>query len=138
MRGLSGDDLLKLPVRLNGIELARPVDLVLDSDVRRAVGFELVCPDRAHRFLPLGAATLDADQIAVDSALAVVDEATYYLDRGHTLSGLRGTIVLRGGAEQGRLVDVVVGPEGELVEFVVGGTDGTRRLRVTGEVSLAA
>lgn len=121
MRGLSGDELLRLPVRLHGIELGRPVDIVVDVGARRAVGLELVCGDRAHRFLPLGAATLTTDEIALDSALAVLDDGAFYRERGRALSELRGSVVSRGGEEAGHLDDVVVGDEGELIALVLDG-----------------
>jgi len=134
MRGLSGDDLLKLPVRLHGIELGRPVDIVVDVDARRVVGLELVCGDRAHRFLPLGAATLTQEDIALDSALAVLDDGAFYRERGHSLSSLRGAAVCRGGEEQGRLDDVVLGEDGAVTELVV----DDRRVPFTPELTLRA
>lgn len=134
MRGLSGDQLLKLPIRLNGIELGRPVDIVVDTDARRAVGLEVVCGDRAHRFLPLGAATLTTDEIALDSALAVLDDGAFYRERGHALSELRGSAVAREGQEAGRLDDVVVGDEGELIALVLDG----ERVPFTVELTLGA
>lgn len=133
MRGLSGDELLKLPVRLHGIELGRPVDIVVDTEARRAVGLELVCGDRAHRFLPLGAATLTSDEIALDSALAVLDDGAFYRERAHALSELRGSVVSRRGEEAGRLDDVVVGQEGELIALVLDGA----RVPFAAELTLA-
>ena len=35
MRELTGDELLALPVRLHGVQLGRPVDLLLDRDTLR-------------------------------------------------------------------------------------------------------
>jgi hypothetical protein len=134
MRGLTGDDLLKLPVRLHGIELARPVDIVVDTEGRRAVGLELLCGDHARRFLPLGAATLTADEIALDSALAVLDDGAFYRERGHALSALRGVAVSRNGHEEGHLDDVVVGDDGELVALVL----GERQVPFTAELKLDA
>ena len=134
MRGLSGDELLKLPIRLNGIELGRPVDIVVDTDAHRAVGFEVVCGDRAHRFLPLGAATLTADEIALDSALAILDDGAFYRERGRALSGLRGAVVARNGQDAGHLDDVVVGDDGELIALVLAG----ERVPFTVELALGA
>jgi sporulation protein YlmC with PRC-barrel domain len=124
MRGIAGADLLRLPVRQHGIELGRPVDLVLDRDARRVLGLELVCGDRANRFLALGAATVGEHEIAVDSALAVLDDAAFYRKRGHALRDLRGASVTRDGTEVGKLADVVVTPGGELPELVL--ADGAR------------
>ena len=36
-------DVLALPVRLHGIGLGRVVELVVDLDVRRVLGFEVRC-----------------------------------------------------------------------------------------------
>ena len=125
MRGVTGHELLKLPVRLHGIELARPIDLVVDISGRRAVGLELLCGDRAHRFLPLGAANVGTGEISLDSALAVVDDTAYYLERGRRLHDLRGAAVTRDGRQEGPLEDVVLEGEGAIVQLVV---DGGRRL----------
>ena len=137
MRGLSGTRLLKLPVRLHGIELGRPTDIVVDADARRAVGIALLCGDHVERFLPFGAAAVSDDEILVDSALAVIDDPRFYLDRGHTLRALRGASVTRKGKDEGRLVDVVVGTDGSLVGLVVDLGTGPRRVEVTDDVVVA-
>src|SRR5207253_2289070 len=54
--GLRGDAVLHLPVRARGIELGRPMDIVLDLAGGRAVGIEVFCGDKRRRFLPLAAA----------------------------------------------------------------------------------
>ena len=51
MREITGDELLALPVRLHGIQLGRPVDLLLDRDAQRIVGLDVLCGDEVHRFL---------------------------------------------------------------------------------------
>lgn len=48
MRGLSADELLRLPVRLHGIRLGRPVDLILDTGSMRALGLDVRCGDELH------------------------------------------------------------------------------------------
>jgi hypothetical protein len=136
MRGLTGTHLLKLPVRLHGIELGRPVDIVVDADARRAVGIALLCGDHVERFLPFGAAAVSDDEILVDSALAVIDDPRFYLERGHTLRALRGAPVTRRGELEGRLADVVVGTDGALVGLVVDAGGGARRVDVTGDVAV--
>ncbi len=70
----AAEALLGLPVRVHGIELGRPVDVVLDLESRRAIGLEVRCPDDARRFLPLAAARLREDEVAVGSALLLLDE----------------------------------------------------------------
>lgn len=121
MRGLLGSELLRLPVRLHGIELARPVDLLLEPDGRRVVGIEIVCGDEARRFLPLPAVKVGEDEIATSSAFTVIDDADFYRKRGRTLAQIRGNVVERQGAELGRLEDVVVGPAGAVAELVLAG-----------------
>ena len=44
---------LQLPVRLHGIPLGRPTDLLLDLDLRHVLGFVVRCGDESVRFLPL-------------------------------------------------------------------------------------
>ena len=56
MRGRAAAELLSLPVRLHGIQLGRPVDALLDARVDRVLGFEVLCGDGAHRFLPFAVA----------------------------------------------------------------------------------
>jgi uncharacterized protein YrrD len=134
MRGISGSELLRLPVRQHGIELGRPVDLVLDRDARRVLGLELVCGDRTNRFLAFGAATVGEKEIAVDSAFAVLDNADFYRKRGYALRDLRGTPVARDGDELGKLAEVVFTRDGELTEIVL--ADGAR-VRVDDRVRIA-
>jgi hypothetical protein len=90
-----GEELLALPVRLHGIQLAKPVDLLLDRDGLRAVGLDLLCGDDERRFLPLPTAAIDGEQIAVLSALVFLeeDELEFYRARTVTLSALRGGLV---------------------------------------------
>ena len=66
-------DLLRLPVRLNGIELARPVAAVL-GEGGGLVGLEVQRRDGSRRFLPAGAAEIREDEIRVSSALVFLDE----------------------------------------------------------------
>ena len=90
MRGRPLPELLSLPVRMHGIPLGRPVEALLDEEAVRVVGFELVCGDGAHRFLPWAVADLRADEIAVGSALALLDERdlAFYRGRTRTLAAL--------------------------------------------------
>lgn len=90
MRGRAADELLSLPVRIHGIPLGRPVEVILDEREDRVLGFELLCGDGAHRFLPLAIAQLEADEIAIRSALALIDERNldFYRRHGRRLSDL--------------------------------------------------
>jgi len=101
-------DLLRLPVRTNGIEIGRPVDVIVDPVRNRALGFDVLCRDESHRFLPLTAAVFDNEQIAVRSALMLLaeDQLDFYRTRARSLREL--VPVLDG---------VTVGADGTL-EFV--------------------
>ena len=121
MKELSGDALLALAVRLHGVRLGRPVDLLLDREAVRAVGLDVLCGDEVHRFLPLPTAAIDEDGIAIHSPLVLLeeDELDFYRARTFALSSLRGRPVHRDGRDVGKLRDVVIGPGGQLVAAVV-------------------
>jgi hypothetical protein len=116
MRGLSSGDLLR-PVRLRGIQLGRAVDVIVDAELRRVLGLDVLCGDGEHRFLPFAAAEARPDEIAVSSSLTLLDrdELAFYRRHGASLAELRGESV-RG---LGALEDVVVGEGGELQALVV-------------------
>ena len=128
MRELSGDEVLALPVRLHGLQLGRPADLLLDREGLRAVGFDVLCGDEVHRFLPLPTATVNDGAIAIRSALVMLeqDELDFYRSRAFALSSLRGRPVRRDGGQVGKLRDVVFSLDGALRAVVVE-TDGTTR-----------
>jgi hypothetical protein len=121
------DALLALPVRLHGIQLGRPVDLLLDRDELKVVGFDLICGDDEHRFLPLATATIHPDEIAILSPLVLLeeDELTFYRTRTFALASLRGKSVDRGKRHEGTLHEVVLAGDGTLSEVVV---EGGRRV----------
>ena len=123
---LSAEALLRLPVRLRGIAIGRPVDVILDLDGRRALGFDLLCRDETHRFLPLSAASVGREEIAVSSALTLLsaDELAFYRRQARTLRDVRGARVRRGTREIGRLEDVLIGADGEITDVVL--DDGHR------------
>lgn len=127
---VSAEALLRLPVRLHGSPLAKPVDIVLDADGRRAIGVDVLCADDARRFLPLAAGRIGRHEIAVDSALTLLDEANvaFYRQRSRGLRSLRGAEVERGRLRLGTLVDVVLSAEGAVEALVVQGRDGERRI----------
>jgi hypothetical protein len=123
-------DLLALPVRLRGIQLGRPADLLLDREELKAIGLDVRCGDGIHRFLPLPTASVSPDGIAIRSPLVLLeeDELAFYEARSFALASLRGRSVERGGREVGTLVDVVVGVDCLLRQIVVSGDGGERRL----------
>ena len=91
MEGLRGEELLRRPVRLRGIQLGRAVDLILDEAGTRVLGFDVLCGDGEHRFLPIAAAEDAPGEIAVRSALTLVDvdQLAFYRRYGTTLTALR-------------------------------------------------
>ena len=125
MRGRAAEELLGLPVRLRGIQLGRPVDLIVDLASGRAHGFDVLCGDEIHRFLPFAAVTVRDDELAVSSALTMLEERelAFYRDRAGLLGRLRGVELERDGRPIGRLRDLVVGDGGALAAVLV--DDGT-------------
>jgi hypothetical protein len=88
MRPLS--DVLALPVRLHGIELGRLVEALVDADSDRLLGFEVMCGDETQRFLPFAVARIGPEEIALESALTLIDERDldFYRRRSRRLSEL--------------------------------------------------
>jgi len=121
MTELSGEGLLALPVRLHEIELGRPVDLLLDRDGLRAVGLDVLCGDDVHRFLPLPTAAIGPDALTIHSPLVLLEEheLDFYRSRAFALSSLRGRPVTRSRRDVGKLRDVVLASDGELVAVVL-------------------
>ena len=140
MRGLPADELLRLPVRLHGIQLGRAVDVILDLPGGRALGLDVLCGDDAHRFLPLAAVQIHPDEIAVGSALTLLEESQleYYRSRGSALRALRGHAVSRARAPAGRLKDVVVLENGEIEALLVERDGAVMRLRPEDAPTIAA
>jgi hypothetical protein len=130
LKGVSAEALLRLPVKVRGIELGQPIDVVLDPGGRRALGLVVLCKDDEQRFLPLTVAEIGRGEIAVASVLALLDdgELDFYRRRASTLRLLRGTIVRRAGKVVGHLEDVIVLRDGSVAELVV--ANGTRRERL--------
>jgi hypothetical protein len=90
MRGRAASELLSLPVRMHGIELGRPVEALVDATADRIVGFEVICGDETRRFLPFSVVDLRPRELALDSALTLIDERDlgYYRERSRRLSDL--------------------------------------------------
>jgi hypothetical protein len=97
MRGLTAETLLHLPVRVRGIHLGWPVDLILDAEGGRAIGLDVLCADETHRFLALAAAEVGEREISVSSALTLLTdvELAFYRAQGSTLRGrgLRDAVI---------------------------------------------
>ena len=129
MKERTGDELLALPVRLHGIQLGRPVELLLDRNTMRVIGLDVLCGDEVHRFLPLPTALLTESELSIRSPLVLLEgeQLDFYRSRTVALGALRGGAVERKRrGSVGMLVDVVLAPDGELVALIVE-QDGTRR-----------
>lgn len=139
MTALSAERLLRLPVRVRGIQLGRPTDLVLDRDRRRVLGVDVLCGDDARRFLPFSVATVGPDALDAPSPLVLLAEAelSFYTRRGSTFAGLRGKEVARRGVALGTLVDLELGADGAVTAAVVAAEGGTRRVELAPDVELA-
>jgi hypothetical protein len=130
VRRLRGDELLRLPVRVRGIRLGRPVDLLLHPIAPQALGLDVLCGDERHRFLPLSAARVGDEHVEAASALALLDlrEGSFYRRETRSLNALRGT-PLAGGAS---LEDVVLEPDWTIAELVLEGREGPERVPLDG------
>jgi uncharacterized protein YrrD len=124
---IRGNHLLALPVRLHGIQLGRPVDLLLDREGLRVLGLDVRCGDEVHRFLPLPTASVSAEAIAISSPLVLLeeDQLDFYRTRAFAFTSLRGRPVEQRGREVGALDDIVVRSDGSLHELVVTGNGET-------------
>jgi hypothetical protein len=124
---LSAEELLRFPVRLDGMDVGRAVDLILDPLQGRALGLDVLCRDEVHRFLPLAAAEVGESEIRLSSAFALIDATGFDFYRGRTssLRTIKGMHVARGKRDLGSIRDVVVSPAGDIEAFVVdSGEDG--------------
>ena len=128
MDDLTASGVLRLPVRLQGIQLGRPVDLLLATETWQALGFVVRCGDESERFLPYAASQTSAAEIAVGSALMLLDDVGFYRGRAASFRGLLGREVERHGRPAGSLRDLVLGPRGEVTELLV--ELGGARIRV--------
>lgn len=137
MGSLSAADLVGAPIRLHGILLGRPVDIVLDSGYRRALGFVVESGDDAPRFLPFVASQPGDGAIAVASALMLLDDVAFYRTRGASFRALMGTRVEHAGVPVGALADMHIGPAGDVEELEVE-LDGVRRRVAAAGSSFAA
>jgi len=132
----TGDGLLGLRVRLHGIELGRPVDILLDRDGLRVVGLDVLCGDEVHRFLPLPTAAVGDHELTIHSPLVLLeeDELDFYRARAFVLSSLRGRAVTKRGKDVGALRDVVFAPDGALLAVLL---DDGERLPFDGTLGFA-
>jgi sporulation protein YlmC with PRC-barrel domain len=126
MGSRSATELLQLPVRLRGIRLGRPVDLLLDATEWRALGFVVLCGDESVRFLVFPGAEPADDAIHIRSALVLLEDVEFYRARSRSLRELLGGEVVNGGEELGELRDLRLAPDGG-VEALLVEDDGAAR-----------
>jgi hypothetical protein len=138
VRGVSVEHLLRLPVRLRGIHLGRPVDLILDREQRRALGFEVQCGDDERRFLPFAVAAIEDDQVGVPSPLVLLEagELAFYTKRGSTFRAIVGSDVVRGRRLLGELEDLRVEPDGTVSTVVAAAERGSEPVDYGADVKL--
>jgi hypothetical protein len=130
---LSATAALQLPVRLHGIQLGRPTDMLLDVETWHAVGYIVRCGDESTRFLPYAACQTTVEEIAVQSALMLLEDVAFYEKRGSSFRSLLGGTVAGGG----ELRDVVLGSSGLIAELDVEGDGLRRRIPAAGRTVVA-
>lgn len=108
------------PVCFADIRLGVVVDILLDDALERVLGFDVLCGDRAHRYLPLPACELADEALTVSSALVLLEqELEFYRRRGRALTAIRGFPVRSGERELGTMKDLVFSSAGDLSELLV-------------------
>jgi len=112
-------EVLQLPVQLHGIRLGRPVDLLLDQVAWRVLGFVVLCGDESERFLAYAAADPEEDEIAVPSALLLLEDVDFYRTRARSLRALLDSPVTSGEVEVGALHDLLLAGDGLVASLVV-------------------
>jgi hypothetical protein len=114
----SATELLQLPIRLHGIRLGRPVDVLLDSTDWRALGFVVLCGDESLRFLVFAAGDLGEDAIEVASAFLLLEDLGFYRERSRSFRGLPNEVR-----------DLLLRPDGTVEALVVEGDEGIQEIR---------
>jgi len=132
MGSRSATELLQLSVRLHGIRLGQPVDVLLDSAEWRALGFVVLCCDGSLSFLAFAAVTPRDDALELASAFLLLEDLGFYRERSRSLRALLGGSVVNGGSELGELRDLLVDPGGSVETLVVEGDGGIREVRPEG------
>jgi hypothetical protein len=97
---------------MRGIQLGRPVDILLEPAAWRVLGFVVLCGDESRRFLPYAACQVQPTEIAVGSALMLLEDAGFYAERGTSFRSL-----LDGRVQGGVLRDVLIGAGGAVTQL---------------------
>lgn len=132
MGSRSATELLLLPVQLEGIPLGRPVDLLLDAEAWRALGFVVLCGDESQRFLAYAAADVREDEVAVSSALLLLEDVKFYSGRSRSLRALLGGSAVNGQGELGELRDLLISHDGSVSALLVKQHDDLREVEPAG------
>jgi hypothetical protein len=132
MGSLSAAASLQLPVSLHGIQLGRPTDLLFDADIRHAVGYVVRCGDETQRFLPFAASQTSEREIAVASALLLLEDVSFYATRSVSFRSLLGGDVARKGRPAGVLRDLRIARDGKVVELQLDRAGTLRFVPVSG------
>lgn len=119
---------LRLRIQLHGIQLGWPTDLLLDVNAWQVLGFVVHCGDESVRFLPYAAAQPTGTEIAVGSALMLLEDVGFYEKRGVSFRSLVGGHV----GQKGTLRDVFVGAGGAVTELEIERDGVARRISPAG------
>jgi hypothetical protein len=119
MGSRSAIELLLLPVRLQEIRVGRPVDVLLGADAWRVIGFVVLCGDESRRFLVYATADPRENEIAVPSALLLLDDVDFYRGRSRSLRALLGGTVANAQHELGVLRDLLIAADGTVSALMV-------------------
>jgi hypothetical protein len=119
-------------VRVHGIQLGRPVDVLLHPQEPHVLGLDVLCGDDRHRFLPLSAATVGPEALEASSPLVLLDlrDDSFYRRESRPLSRLRGSSIGPGRSLQ----DVVLGDDWAIAELVLEDRGGASRVPLDGLV----
>ena len=84
---MTGVELLNKRVVMDGIELGRVVDVILDETGERPIGFDVLCGDGSHRFLPYATALIEGGEVEVGSPYVMLgrDQLEFYRRHGRAL-----------------------------------------------------
>jgi hypothetical protein len=114
---------------MHGIHLGQPTDVLLDVASWQTLGFVVRCGDEAPRFLPYAACNATEEDIAVPSALMLLEDVAFYEKRGVSFrSLLNGTVGVHGS-----LVDAWVAQGGAVAELEVERDGARRRIPAAGQ-----
>jgi hypothetical protein len=106
-------------VFVQDIVVGTVVDLLLDRDARRVLGFEVRCGDEEHRFLPFAAATTAAGRVSASTAFAILDapQLASYAHAGASLRALLARGALHGPASP-PLCDLDLAADGSVATVI--------------------